>query len=144
MNASRPSAEPTFLLALLGAGLLFLGAFSPIFSVPVVGSHTFMQNGSAEGVTVIACAAAAAFLALTRKYELLLIPGVAALILIAFSYISFRSELGDAGDDIPFTEIRKVALGSVQLQWGWAVLVLGALLVCGAGVLARRPRAKSP
>jgi hypothetical protein len=138
VSADRSAQARAQLLGFAGAGLLFLGAFSPVTSVPLIGSQTFMQNGSVEGVLVLACATAAALLALTRKYPLLLVPGGAALLVVAVSYLALRSELNAAGDDIPFAEIRRTALGAVQLQWGWAVLILGALLVIGAALLARK------
>jgi hypothetical protein len=129
MNASPERAT---LLALLGAALLFFGAFSPVFSVPIVGAQTFMQNGQAQGLIVIALAVVAAFFALTKRHRALWLPGLLALATIGYSYFSFRSELSGIGDDLPFRELREAALESVQLQWGWAVLLLGALLVCAA------------
>ena len=130
------SAERVTIVALIGAGLLFFGAFAPVFSIPVVGAQTYMQNGQTQGFILIALAVLAVFLTLSKRYRALWLPGLASLALIAFSYFTFRSELSGAGADIPFRELREAALESIQLQWGWAVLLIGALMICAAAYLS--------
>ena len=132
-----PDTDRATVVALLGAGLLFFGSFSPVFSVPVFGSQTFIQNGQAQGFVLIALAVLTVWLALTRRYRLLWWPGLTALAVIAYSYFSFRSELSGVSEEIPFRVLREAALDSIQLQWGWAVLVLAALLICGAAAMSR-------
>jgi hypothetical protein len=129
--------ERATVLALLGAGLLFFGSFSPVFSVPVFGQRTFIQNGQAQGFILIALAVLTVWLGLTKRYRALWWPGLIALAVIAYSYFSFRSELSGVSADIPFRELREAAMGSIQLQWGWAVLVIAGLLICGAAAISR-------
>jgi hypothetical protein len=65
--------------------------------------------------------------------------------LLTFTFIRFqsgmtemRSKMDSELADNPFRGLAEVAVSSVQLQWGWAVLVLGAALVIYSGWMARR------
>jgi hypothetical protein len=50
-------------LALVGAALLFVGAFMPIISVPIIGSMNYFQNGRGDGVIIVLLALATAVFA---------------------------------------------------------------------------------
>jgi hypothetical protein len=132
-------------IALLGAGLLFVGAFVPIISVPIVGPITYFQNGRGDGVVVVLLAAATALLAGTGRTRHVLWTGIAALAMLAFTFIRFELKMAAMRERLatelagnPFRGLAEAAMGSIQLQWGWAVLVAGAVLVTFAGWQARQ------
>ena len=136
---------PDRTIALIGAGLLFLGAFVPVVSLPLAGSITYFQSGRGDGVLIVLLATATAILAGTRNTRHVLWTGLGALALILYSFIRLQSAIGDMRERIdsdlagnPFRDIAQAAMGAVQLQWGWAVLVMAAGMVTYAGWNARR------
>lgn len=131
-------------LALAGAALLFVGAFLPLVSVPLLGSINYFRNGTGDGVIIVLVALAAAVLALRRQYAWLVVPGAAAVSLLGATGITLFQLLKEVRDfaallDNPYLEdMRQAAAQAFQVQWGLAVMVLGAVCVLGAGVLGWR------
>lgn len=132
-------------LGILGAGLLILGAFAPIFNLPVVGSVTFFKNGSEEGYALIGCAIASIVFLLKKRYAFLWATALGASGLVALVFIIFqlqmhqvRSSLDADLADNPFRGLADAAVASVQLQWGWIVLILGCATLLFATYLKQR------
>jgi hypothetical protein len=115
-------------VAVAGALLLFAGAFAPIASLPVVGDVSFLTYGKSVALFVLAMALLGSALAYAGHMRLVLWPGLGALAMLGFKFYRLQS-----GVD-----------GAAQVQWGWAVLLLGALLMIWAGVAARRQLAEAP
>ncbi len=124
---------------------VILGVFMPIVSAPIVGNINYFMNGKGDGVVILILAAAAAILTFTGRVRHVVWPGAAALLMLGFTFIRFqygmaemrrRMETELAGN--PFRGLADMATNSIQLQWGWAVLVLGAGLLIYAGITARR------
>ena len=132
-------------IALVGAALLFVGAFMPIVSAPIIGSLNYFQNGKGDGVVIVLMAIATATLTMTGRTRHVLWTGLASLAMLAFTFINFQSKMGEVRAnmeaelaDNPFRGLAEAAVGSVQLQWGWAILVLGAGITVYAGWQARQ------
>ena len=132
-------------IAFLGACLLFLGVFMPIVSLPFLGSVNYFANGKGDGVLVLFLAAFAAWLALSGRVKQVVWPGAAALAVMAFTFFRFQQKLSEMRDkmdsgtgDNPLRGLAEAAVGAIQIQWGWAVLVLGAGLLVWAGIAERR------
>jgi len=133
------------IFALIGGVLLALGVFLPLVRVPKLGTISFMNNGSTEGIIVLLLAGAVIALALLNQTRHAVWPGLAALAMVGFAFVRIQSRLGEAREraaaeagDNPFAGIAEAAAGSIQLEYGWAVLAFGALLAIGGGVLAWR------
>lgn len=132
-------------VALIGAGLLFVGVFLPIISVPIVGSVNYFMNGRGDGTIVLLMALVAGGLALADRVRHVIWPGGISLLMLVFTFVRFQTGMAemrskmdaDLGDN-PFRGFAEAALGSIQIQWGWAVLLLGAAMVIYAGVAERR------
>ena len=127
-------------MALVGAGMLFLGAFMPILSLPVAGSVNYFQNGRGDGVIIVLLALATIILAATGRTRHVLWTGAAALLTVGYTFVRIQSALSDLRArldtdlaDNPFRGLAEAAMGSIQMQWGWAVLVLGAGMTVYAG-----------
>jgi hypothetical protein len=136
---------PDRTIALIGAGLLFIGAFLPIVSMPVVGSVNYFQNGRGDGVIILLLAAATAILAGTRNTRHVLWTGIAALALLGYTFVRLQLAIADMRArletelaDNPFRGLAEAAVGAVQIQWGWAVLTMAAGMVIWAGWSARK------
>lgn len=148
LSRGRPSASArtygnaNLVLALTGSGLLFLGVFLPILQLPFAGSVTYFNNGKGDGVVIAVLAGAGILLALARRYRIILVTGSVATGLVLVDLVNvmnridnMKQDLGRDLDGNPFRGLVDVATASVQLQWGWAVLLVGALLTIGAAVV---------
>jgi len=132
-------------LALAGSALLVFGVFTPIASVPIMGDISLFTNGTIGAVLLILLALAAGWLALTERLHAVAWPGGAALAVLALSYYLFERKIGameaHVGHRLVGRLLRQLADMSgetVQVQWGWLVMALGAVLLVCAGLLAAR------
>jgi hypothetical protein len=130
------------LLGLIGSIILFIGVFTPIISIPIVGNMNYFQNGTGDGVIVLVLAVISIVLSVTKKYKWLLITGLASLALLIITFINFqvrissaRSSMKDSMANNPFGGLGEALFNSVQIQWGWAILIIGAGFLIAASLL---------
>lgn len=143
-----PNRSPTALwLGASGSVVLFLGVFAPLVSLPFVGSVNYFQNGQGDGVFLIALAVASLVLTIGKVYKGLWATGILALVVPIYTLISLQTRLSDARSEMesklsgnPFRGIADTAMQSVQIQWGWAVVIVGAGLLIAAAVASRQTR----
>lgn len=130
------------LVGLAGALVLFVGVFAPLVSVPIMGSMNYFQNGKGDGVVILVFAGISVLLCLTRRYKGLWLTGAGSIAVLLFTFVNFQNKLGGmkaqmdrdlAGN--PFRGLADVAVQSVQLQWGWAVLIVGAVILMIAAAM---------
>jgi hypothetical protein len=129
-------------LGLAGATLLAFGVFCPLVSIPIIGQVNYFQNGQGDGIIILVLAGATALLCLIRRFTLLWLTGLGSLGLLAFTFISFQDRLSSAkksiADDLadnPFAGLAAMAVQSVQIQWGIAILAIGAILVVASAAI---------
>jgi len=139
-GVTRPNMP--MVAGLAGAAVLFIGAFLPIVSLPVVGSVNYFNNGLGDGVILVGLALVSALLVVLKRYRGLLVTGILSLLLLGYSFWALTQKLTEAKSSLdaslagnPFAGLAQAAIQSVQIQWGWAVLVVGALTLLGAGVV---------
>lgn len=132
-------------LGLIGSILLVIGVFMPIVSLPIIGSINYFQNGHGDGVIVLILGVISLILTLTKKYGALWFTGLGSLAVMAFTFINFQMRMSQAREEMqralgnnPFRGLADAALQTIQIQWGWAVLVLGAALVIAAAIVKSR------
>jgi hypothetical protein len=120
------------LLGTLGSAILFIGVFMPIVKLPIVGEMNYFHNGRGDGVIVLALAVTSFVFVLIRWYRQLWITSLGSAAVLAFTFFNFQSKMSQATrqmetelKDNPFRGLADLAVQSVQLQWGWAVLVIG-------------------
>jgi tetratricopeptide (TPR) repeat protein len=137
------------ILGICGVALLLIGTFLPIVSVPVIGSVNYFRGGQGDGIFILIIVVLASFFIYRRLYRWLLFPGLGSLALLLYGYFHLNRIVGEikyqmnAGltqlADNPMkdtvAEMANAAIDSIQLQWGWGVLLLGALLLIVAGML---------
>ncbi|MHB1678074.1 MAG: hypothetical protein ACYCSS_11155 [Sulfuriferula sp.] len=130
------------LLGFIGSIILFVGVFAPVVSAPIIGNMTYYQNGRGDGIIMLVLAAASLVLALTKNYKGLWLTGFASFGVMLFTFINFQSKMSQMKSDMglhlagtPFHGLVDMAMQSVQLQWGWAVLIVGAGLVIASVAL---------
>jgi RNase P subunit RPR2 len=130
------------MLGLIGSLILFVGVFTPIISLPIVGNMNYFQNGKGDGVIILALAIVSLILTLTKRYRGLWITGVGTLAVMGFTFVNFQMRMSEMQSQMesqlsgnPFRGIADIAMQSVQIQWGWAVLIVGAGLVIASAAI---------
>ncbi|GAA0794640.1 hypothetical protein [Marinobacterium sediminicola] len=119
-------------LGWMGTLLLFVGVFTPIVSVPFMGNVNYFRNGEGDGVLVLILAGISAILLLKEKLRGLYLTAGLSLAVMLFSFFHFQSGMSEVRTEMekdlagnPFRGLADMAMESVQLQWGWAVLLVG-------------------
>jgi len=130
------------LLGLIGSAVLFVGVFAPIVSIPIVGNMNYFQNGKGDGTIVLVLVVVSLILILLKKFKGLWFTGLGSMAILAFTFINFQIKMSDVRTQMeieltgnPFRGIADMAIQSVQLQWGWALLIIGASLVIASAAI---------
>ena len=123
-------------VAFVGAAVLAVGVFAPLISGPMGISINYFANGKGQGVFVLAMAACSLGLARARRYPLLWATGGLSATAVAYSFWRIQTGMAKAKETMtsslqgnPFRGLAEMAAESFQMQWGWAVLAIGAVLV---------------
>lgn len=132
------------ILGIAGCLITFIGVFMPIVSIPIVGDLNYFRNGEGDGVFVLVLSAISFVLVLTKLFQWLWVTGGASLAVICFTFITFRQKFSEAREDLAremegniFAGIGEAMIDSVQLKWGWAVIVIGVGCVLACAVIDR-------
>ena len=143
------------MFALSGSAALFLGVFAPLVSLPLIGNMNYFQNGEGDGVIILVLAMVSAGFAFWRKFRFIWYTAFGSAAVLIFTFVNFKMKMDAIAADMrnslagnPFSGIGEMALASIQLQWGWALLVLGiASLFIAAQLedplILKRPAASS-
>ena len=129
-------------IAIIGLILLFVGVFLPVLKMPLYGSLSYFQNGSVDGIIFIAIAAIALVLIIKGKYSVLRFPGFGALLYLLFSFWLCMSgrypiQMKFAVSMTPqaTAAAEKLLQKSLQIDWGWGIMIVGAILMIVAGYM---------
>jgi len=129
-------------LGLIGSAVLFVGVFAPIVSIPIMGNINYFQNGKGDGTIVLVLAVVSVILVLLKKFKGLWFTGLGSMAIMVFTFINFQMNLANIKTQMeaelagnPFRGIADMAMQSVQLQWGWALLIVGAVLVIASAAI---------
>jgi hypothetical protein len=123
-------------IGLVGAFCLFIGVLTPILSVPFLGTLTLLNNDTEIAYTIMCLALLSVIVVLTNKNEGVWYSGIMSSLLILFAFTRYTSKLAEMKlnmnaqlDGNPFRWLTDAVMQSVQLQWGWGILFLGAILI---------------
>jgi tetratricopeptide (TPR) repeat protein len=145
------------ILGMSGVGLLGVGTFLPIVDVPVAGGVTYFRGGQGDGIFILIFAVLGAFFIYRKFYRWLLFPGAAALVLLTYGFFNLQRILGTLESQVKAESagvtdsalrdtvagMADTAVRTIHLQWGWAILLAGALLLIAAGLLKPELRTDS-
>jgi RNA polymerase subunit RPABC4/transcription elongation factor Spt4 len=120
-------------LAAIGSGVLFVGVFMPIYSAPIIGSINYYQNDNWFGMLIIFMAILSVIAMFIKQFWTLLVMGLVSLGALIITFINFQSKMS-ALQARSRGQIESAVLNTIQLQWGWAVLVVGALILIVVGI----------
>jgi len=107
------------LLGLIGSVILFVGLFTPIVSITVTGKNinmNYFQYCSDDGTVILFLAAVSLLLALLKKFKGLWFTGLINMTILVSGFINIQRP-------------------SLQIQWGWALLIVGAVLVIASAAI---------
>jgi type II secretory pathway pseudopilin PulG len=132
-------------MGFLGVALLLFGVFSPMVSLPIVGSLTYFRNGHIEAIALLGMSIASIICLSRNLYEWLYGPGLGALVLVGTTFYYYQNTLSNLKSNLerelsgnPFLGLADATMASIQLQWGWAFLFLGTVLIVSAAQLKQR------
>jgi heme/copper-type cytochrome/quinol oxidase subunit 2 len=83
-------------------------------------------------------------LAFLGKTKFVVIPGLLALALMAVTYFTFESRMGELRSTLQNNPYGQTVASSTGMSWGWIVLIPGALAMVYAGIVAWRGAAAAP
>ena len=148
--ADLPITKDAKKLSFIGAGLLGLSVFLPIISLPIVGSITLIGGSTGWGMVILMLAGAAGALAYMGHTKHVIWPGAAAAALLLYGLVRYqmmksemRSGLETEMEGNPFGGLAEAFVDSVQLQFGWVPLAIGAGLLVYAGWMQRKTPAET-
>jgi hypothetical protein len=117
-------------------------SFLPIVKLPVLGDLNYFANGRGDGLIVLVLGIISLGLVLLKWYRELWITSLGAAAVLAYTFFTLQSKLNQMAtqletelQDNPFRGLAGLAMHSVQLQWGWAVLVIGVGLLIAAAAM---------
>lgn len=123
-------------VGILGVLLLMIGVFTPIIKIPLIGELNYFQNGKGDGTIILVIATYSLLLIFSKMKNGLWITGFSCLGLLSFTFFNLTNHLGNTGkfmgksmSNNPFEGIAEIFFRSVQLQWGWILLIAGSILV---------------
>jgi uncharacterized paraquat-inducible protein A len=139
---AAPPSQTKLLTGLAGSAMLVFGVFTPLVNLPIVGGISYINNGRGDGVFVLILGIASVILSVSRAFRGLFVTGGLTLAVTCFTFFNMQSRLGEARAQAerslagnPFRGIGDALLESVQMSWGWGVLLVGALLLLATPVL---------
>jgi hypothetical protein len=127
------------ILGIIGAVLIIVGLFMPIVSIFGINISYFesIKSGSGpDGFIFLGLGVISLILALINKTRLLIATGILTLGYVALSFIGYKSKMSEATSSAN-SELSSQLSGLIHLQWGWAVLVLGGILLLVAGIMKK-------
>jgi hypothetical protein len=130
------------LLGLIGSAVLFVGVFAPIISLPIMGNMNYFQNGKGDGTIILVLAVISFIFVLLKMFWVLWFTGMGSIALLFFTFFNFQKIFTDintqTGTELagnPFGGLADIAMQSVQIQWGWALLIIGAALLIASAII---------
>lgn len=134
---TRPGRQT---LAVTAGILLVFGVFTPIVSFPFVGDVDFFRAGYGDGYILLAMAGLSMALAVTGRWKQVLVPGLGALAVVLWTFLSVQGTVSQARSGAPATlagnpheGLAASVMQAIEWKWGWLLLFAGSgLLVYSA------------
>lgn len=137
------------ILGIIGSVLVIAGIFCPLVNVSILGvTHStsyldsFRGGGGIDGIIIAGLGVISLVLAALNKTRILIATGILTLCLLALDYFTFKSKMSELSS--LNEEMAATISSGTTLQWGWGVLLLGALLLIVAGIMKKSGPAPVP
>lgn len=148
MELTRDRGSPftvmNLILSVMGAALLALGAFMPVFSFGIM-KISYFKGGKGDGLYVLIAAGIILIGALLRSRRVVGYLSFASLALITVDLFFATQKISEAQSKIahdvegnPFGNLAIAIGNSMTLEWGWGVLYLGGILALLGAMLSEQ------
>jgi hypothetical protein len=138
------------LIGSVGCIILLLGVFAPVVKAPVVGGINYLNDNKTSGTIVLVLAIVSYLLIRFRFIKGLWATGLGSFGVIVVSFIRLQRRLHEVTSSVdssvagtPLSGLGDFASKSIRVQWGWAILIIGAALLVLAASMAQ-PQVKAP
>ena len=112
-------------VGLVGALLIAIGVFTPLVTIPIMGSLNAFQNGEGDGIILLGLEIPILLLILAKKFKYICLPAFAIAGILVYDFINIQNKLHQLSSQS--SGLAAGMIGSIQMQWGWAILALGVL-----------------
>jgi hypothetical protein len=92
-----------------------------VLSAPFVGNISYFDNGTGDGIITLILAAVSGVLIWRRWYKVLWLTSAVAFVVCIYDMVHVSHLISSANNTF--------LANTVQLQWGWGVLLAGAALL---------------
>ncbi|HEX8000494.1 MAG TPA: hypothetical protein VF528_19075 [Pyrinomonadaceae bacterium] len=127
------------ILGITGSVLIIFSIFLPrvsIFGINISYFDSIKSGSGPEGFIFLGLGVISLILALLNKTRLLIATGILTLGYLTVCFIDYKLTMKEVTRDVS-TELTSQLDGLVRLQWGWAMLALGGLLLVVAGIMKK-------
>ena len=115
-------------VGIVGSVILAVGVFMPSVQFPFVGSVTYIANAKGDGLIILILASISGFFVLQKRYKLLYYTSIGSFSLIGFTFVHFQNKISEMHRMMD-RQLADAALETIQLDYGWAFLGMGSLLL---------------
>lgn len=143
-GADEAAHHRGFVETLISAGLLVVGSFAPLVSLPIIGAINATRLEYSDGYILIGLAVLSIVLALVGRPKGLRYTGGAAFLITVGNLVMLFIRVSDAkakmAKDLegnPFAGIAMAAAKSISLEWGWILLIAGSIGLIATGIGCR-------
>lgn len=134
------------MMGFVGVGLLVVGLFVPIATMPFLGSVTLMSNGyNGVALSLLLLAMLSGYLLWSERYSGLIWTAGASLLTVLYVFARLqwamslmRTNMAQELENNPFAGFAQAAMASVGMQWGWLMLVAGPAVLVYIAIQERK------
>jgi hypothetical protein len=122
------------IIGFVGCLCLIIGCFTPLVSVPIIGSFNYFHNGSGDGILILAFALISGIALIFRKYiKILFLTGLTSLGIVIYDFFNISNTVSNI-QSTNFGMFNFLA-SSIQIEYGWAFLIIGSILIIVTALL---------
>lgn len=125
------------ILGMAGGGLLIIGLFLPIFSIPLLETRNYFAYSTGEASILLLLGLVSIGLAAANRHGWLWLTAVLAALIMGHTAYKPAPIVAKGGDGLSGL-LNQLAAGAVEHEWGWLILGFGCLLMLAAAVLKAR------
>ena len=129
-------------LSIGGMLLVFISLFTPLVSLPIVGSMNLLQyNVPAAIFTIIVCVGSL-YLTIKERYRDILYGSISLLALMVVLFINIYVKIESVKADITkglegnmFAGLATAMSAAIRIEWGWALIFIGIGILIASSVI---------
>jgi len=132
-------------MTVVGAGLICVGVFLPMLSIPLMRDDSFLRLSPGGGIILLVLAGLSIVIGIWGRFRLLYITGLLSLGLLIYAYFEVdrrksaaQSNLQERVISTPLKSLSHNLISSVGLRYGWPMMMVGAALTVAVPLVGSR------